>query len=65
MAENLTTVTKIIPRIFVIPRLEIRIRDNFCMPLSETQFSETPFKDPQDTTNTHSPFEMKTFKRHV
>ena len=46
-------------------RPESRTRDNCRVPLSETQFLRMPSKDPQGTTDTHSPFEIKTFKRHV
>ena len=45
-----------------MPRLESRTRDNYRMPLNETQFLEIPPKDPQDTINKHGLFEIKTFK---
>ena len=41
---------------------ESRTYDNYRIPLSGTQFLRMPPKDPQGTIDTHSPFEIKTFK---
>ena len=46
----------------VTPPPRSQTRDNCRVPLSETQFFRIPPKDLQDITNTHNPFEIKTFK---